>query len=181
MFKKVKSLLIASLLVVSMSGNVFAAEPGDGAEAGATTKASDCIISGGAGNHNSETHIHTITKNGDRQTQAKINAMIAKLKEDVNAINANVKEKYGTENYMKIEEEEGKWISVSKIDSNRNYSLIEKIQYEVYTDNDQKTLKGWVESTISPETGDTIALGGLAVASAAVIALVVNNKKKNKK
>ena len=180
MFKKVKSLLLASLLVVSMSGNAFAAEPGEGEGSGGTTATNTCIIKGNAGTHKEEDHLHIITKD-DRQTQAKIDAMIKKLKDDVAANNANVKDKYGTENYMQINEEPGKWISVSKKDSQGNYSLIEKIQYEVYTTDDQKEDKGWVDLEITPETGDAIALGGLVIAGVAVVALALNNKKKNKK
>ena len=183
MFKKVKSLLLASLLVVSMSGNVFAAEGEGGEEAGATTEASTCIIKGNAGIHKEEDHLHTITKD-DRQTQAKINAMIADLKSKVAEKNTAAGGEYLTTKEEITEEGKG-WIAVYQLfdndnDGDKDEILVEKIEYVVYTAEDQKD-KGWVNLEITPETGDAIALGGLAIAGVAVVALALNNKKKNKK
>ena len=166
MFKKIRGLVVAGLLVVGMSGNIFA----DNYTIGST---SGCILNGSAGVHNDENHTHIIKKE-DRQTQTKIDEMIDSIYEQVNGVNS-VYEGY----FTVVNSPEDEYIEVY-----RNFDgqqiLVERIDYVVYTEEDQLE-KGWLDLEITPETGDAIALGGLAIAGVAAGALALNNKKKNKK
>ena len=171
MFKKVKSLLVAGLLVMGMSGSVFAANE------------STCVVPA-TGTHGTgeNAHVHTI-----EYEEAINNDEVTNLKDE---INKNSKY-YIAEEGSEVINDKGNTVRTIDVyfdancDGDRNDGelgdrLIETIKIEVNGNVGAAVEKGW-EDILTPETGDAIALGGLAVAGVAVGALALNNKKKNRK
>ena len=175
MFKKVKSLLVAGLLVAGMSGSVFAANPADTNENWTEIRSEIEAITGG-------------------DIAQKVDGVDHYYVEDEDGV---TKHNFETSIVQEIEsrKKDGLVIAHEEINDDRGYQM----KYLIYNDNnydnsadellmvvlvdwadDVVTENGW-DIGITPETGDTIALGGLVVAGVAVGALALNNKKKNKK
>ena len=163
MLKRVRGLVVAGLLVVGMSGNVFADNTG-----------STCVLPSN-GEHKHETKEHIISYD-----EAINDDEVTRLKDQINK----------TSEYYIAEETTGAEDDVRVIevyfDGNHDGDhtdefdkLIETIKIDVNDEVGAAVEKGWTDILI-PETGDAIALGGLAVAGVAAGALALNNKKKNK-
>ena len=164
MFKKVKSLLVAGLLVMGMSGSVFAANE------------STCVLPSD-GEHDHNTNVHTIDYD-----EAINDDEVTRLKDQINKTSKYyiAEEATGADDEVRIIEVYFDGNCDGDHDDVDFDKLIEIINIEVNDNVGAAVEKGW-EDILTPETGDAIALGGLAVAGVAVGALALNNKKKNRK
>ena len=172
MFKKIRGLMVAGLLVIGMSGSVFAANE------------SECVINGaGAHGEGENAHVHTIEyKDGVTSTE------IERLLEEINGDTGNNKYyKAITVTAEKDDKGNDKLIVNVYLDANLDGEITEGqygdklVEQLVMTANNNVGVdKGWFEE-IAPETGDAIALGGLVVVAIASVGLVIVNRKKRNK
>ena len=172
MFKRVKSLVLAGALVLGMAVPAFAAD----------TNATFAYVEGKyldamkVGSRPDDSDIRTITRDEYVSEED--------WKSFIQGIN-NENEKDATKNNRLVmtSYEDGLALSQYKVyfDANsdniidKDDKLIETINIEI--NNEVASEKG-IFGVISPETGDMIAYGGLAIAAIAGVGLYISNKKR---
>ena len=187
MFKRVKSLVLAGALVLGMAVPAFAADTA------ATLKAvKDNYLKSmtGVGSRPDGSDIRTITKDdyvSAAEWQKFINGINneKKIKIKVMEGGVEVEKEVDTNNRLVITAYDEKTTqykvyfdadSDNAIDDPGDDILIETINIEI--NNDAAQGKGLIGDIISPETGDMIAYGGLAIAAIAGAGLYISNKKR---
>ena len=173
MFKRVKSLVLAGALVLGMAVPAFAAD----------TNATFAYVEGKyleamkVGSRPDDSDIRTITKD-DYISEKDWQDFIKGINKE-NEIDAKKNNRLVMTSY-----EDGLALSQYKVyfdaDSNNKIDesvdkLIETINIEI--NNEAASEKG-IFDIISPETGDMIAYGGLAIAAIAGAGLYISNKKR---
>lgn len=167
MFNRVKSLIVSGVLVLGMAMPAFA----DGENPNWT--ADKCLIGDQVGVHDNK--VHTI-----------VDADIVTKEDFYDKVFTPITETKKDGLIIKTISEDGNKNGVYQIWSDKDYDdnideskdvLLETINIDF--GDDVVTDKKW-NPGITPGTGDTLALGGLAVAAVAAGGLTIVNKKRNK-
>ena len=185
MFKRVKSLVLAGALVLGMAVPAFAA---DDTTLGKVTKNySDSMKGLGVVDTDAKTRIITSDDYvSDEEWQKFINGINNEktiiIKETVDG--QEVEKEVATNNRLVITAyEKDRTEYQVYFDANSNNEINESVDtlietIIITTNNDAVQGKGLIGDIISPETGDMIAYGGLAIAAIAGAGLYISNKKR---
>ena len=174
MIKNVKSLIVAGLLVVGMSGNVFADKV-----------PAECFVN--VGSHDAAKHEHVITE-ADLVKAEDFEAFLAKLSAESDKHGYILKKETLKDGRIKVEvfidwNLDGKIENYTQVGSGKLIEEEKVLETIYFKAGDEKiNNKGLLPEIpdIVPGTGDGLMLGGLAIALVAGAIVVFVNKKDKK-